>query len=339
MQFLLDAPKTLFEDERHRCVSYVPDPAVTWIVMDVSVLVGALAGRLGALTRRRGDIEEGGRLVRYVVSKQTDEGAWFYAEPPSASHITHDNYHTGFILDAILVYRQATEQRRVPGGLRQGPRLLPRPAVRAGRRSPVHERPALPGGHPRLRAGHHHLLAAAAAARADGGDMSRAGAGLDAGQHVGPEVAAGSTTRSAGGVPTYRTKIRELRWCQGWMSWALASHLEYCGAGGSVKGFPGRELSLDPAAAGSSAPTPRCSARRRTVCASGCGGCCPRPTARTATSSTPAAVGGVFSLELAKRHPRPQVIGVELEPDAGRPGQRDRAPGRAHQAAGSSRAT
>ena len=42
--------------------------------------------------------------MRYVVSKQTDEGAWFYAEPPSASHITHDNYHTGFILDAILNY-------------------------------------------------------------------------------------------------------------------------------------------------------------------------------------------------------------------------------------------
>jgi hypothetical protein len=34
--------------------------------------------------------------------------------------------------------------------------------------------------------------------------------------------------RAPGGV-TYRTKIRELRWCQGWMSWALASHLEYCG--------------------------------------------------------------------------------------------------------------
>ena len=47
--FLLDAPKTLFVDDRHRCVSYVPDEAVTWIVMDVSVLVGALAARLGAL--------------------------------------------------------------------------------------------------------------------------------------------------------------------------------------------------------------------------------------------------------------------------------------------------
>jgi hypothetical protein len=24
----------------------------------------------------------------------------------------------------------------------------------------------------------------------------------------------------------FRTRIRELRWCQGWMSWALASYLE-----------------------------------------------------------------------------------------------------------------
>src|SRR5262249_28244451 len=102
--FLLTAPKTLFEDERHRCVSYVPDESVTWIVMDVSALSGALAARLGALHGDRALIDEGTRLVRYVVSKQTDEGAWFYAEPPSASHITHDNYHTGFILDAIAVY-------------------------------------------------------------------------------------------------------------------------------------------------------------------------------------------------------------------------------------------
>jgi hypothetical protein len=27
----------------------------------------------------------------------------------------------------------------------------------------------------------------------------------------------------------FRTTIRELRWCQGWMSWALACHLEICG--------------------------------------------------------------------------------------------------------------
>ena len=26
------------------------------------------------------------------------------------------------------------------------------------------------------------------------------------------------------------TKVRELRWCRGWMSWAIACHLENCGA-------------------------------------------------------------------------------------------------------------
>ena len=61
--------------------------SVTWIVMDVSALVGSLAARLGALRDDKDLIVEGGRLVRYVVSKQTSEGAWFYAEPPSASHM------------------------------------------------------------------------------------------------------------------------------------------------------------------------------------------------------------------------------------------------------------
>src|SRR5215475_7710971 len=104
VRFLLEAPKTLYEDDDRWCLSYVPDPSVEWIVMDVSALVGALAARLGAITGDAELIRQGGRLVRYVVSKQTDYGAWFYSDPPSASHITHDNYHTGFILDAILQY-------------------------------------------------------------------------------------------------------------------------------------------------------------------------------------------------------------------------------------------
>ncbi len=49
-EFLLTAPKTMFEDDRHRCVSYVPDESIDWIVMDVSALSGAVAARLGALT-------------------------------------------------------------------------------------------------------------------------------------------------------------------------------------------------------------------------------------------------------------------------------------------------
>jgi hypothetical protein len=48
-QFLLNAPRTLYEDDDRRCVSYVPDESVDWIVMDVSALVGAFAARLGAV--------------------------------------------------------------------------------------------------------------------------------------------------------------------------------------------------------------------------------------------------------------------------------------------------
>src|SRR5215467_8121876 len=83
-RFLLEAPKTLYEDEDRWCLSYVPDPSIDWIVMDVSALAGALAARLGKLTGDGDLTRQGGRLVRYVVSKQTDYGAWFYADPPSA---------------------------------------------------------------------------------------------------------------------------------------------------------------------------------------------------------------------------------------------------------------
>ena len=199
VEFLLDAPKTLFEDERHRCVSYVPDPRSTWIVMDVSVLSGALAARLGGADRRRRLIEEGGRLVRYVVSKQTAEGAWFYSEPPSASHITHDNYHTGFILDAIHVYTAGAGTDEFEAAYDRGSTSTARP-VRAGRCGPVHERPALPGRHPRLRAGvitFSLQQQRRRRRRRHGG----AGPGLDPRRTCGTRRAAGSTTRSAAAIP------------------------------------------------------------------------------------------------------------------------------------------
>src|SRR5258708_483552 len=102
--FLPTPPNPLYQDDQHWCLSYVPDSAIDWIVMDVSALVGTLSARLGAITGDEELVRQGGRLIRYVVSKQTDHGAWFYTAPPSASHITHDNYHTGFILDSILQY-------------------------------------------------------------------------------------------------------------------------------------------------------------------------------------------------------------------------------------------
>ena len=55
-----------------------------------------------------------------MVDKQTPYGAWYYSHPPSGSHITHDNYHTGFILDAILDYSEASGDDRFMESYRTG---------------------------------------------------------------------------------------------------------------------------------------------------------------------------------------------------------------------------
>lgn len=100
--FLLENPNRLYESDGQLCLSYVPSEKVEWAVMDVSVLVSSVAARLRAADPEAGvDPDTVRRLLRFVVDKQTDYGAWYYTHPAKDSHITHDNYHTGIILDAI----------------------------------------------------------------------------------------------------------------------------------------------------------------------------------------------------------------------------------------------
>lgn len=105
--FFLHDLKRLKDTDDELCLSYMPVD-MTMRVMDVSILIGAVLAQTSALT---GDTEMAGtsrRLVRYVVQRQTDYGAWYYTDPPEDSLIRHDNYHTGFILDALDRYREAT---------------------------------------------------------------------------------------------------------------------------------------------------------------------------------------------------------------------------------------
>jgi hypothetical protein len=224
VRFLLEAPKTLFEDDDRRCVSYVPDESIDWIVMDVSALVGALAARLGAVQGDEKLMHESGRLIRYVASKQTDEGAWFYAEPPSASRITHDNYHTGFILDAILLYAQATESAEFDEAYDRGIKFYQRrlfeadgaPRFMSDRRYPfdIH---GCAQGIITFSLRHKHL--------GQGSDMAERVLNWTLTNMWDPESGWFYYQKRR----AVRTRIRELRWCQGWMSLALACYLENCG--------------------------------------------------------------------------------------------------------------
>lgn len=102
--FILNDPKILYQDEEMKCLSYVPDERINWVVMDVSALCGALLARIHFFSPDEKLKKEARKLIYYVVDKQTDYGAWFYTHPAGAHHKTHDNYHTGYICDAILDY-------------------------------------------------------------------------------------------------------------------------------------------------------------------------------------------------------------------------------------------
>ncbi|MFW6012400.1 MAG: hypothetical protein ACOC92_01680 [bacterium] len=111
--FLIEEPRILFESDEELCLSYVPDPAVSWAVMDVPALAGAFVAEAGELLERPEWIQLAGRLVRWVVRRQTEAGAWFYTDPPGDSHVTHDNYHTAIILDCLDRYRKASGDESV----------------------------------------------------------------------------------------------------------------------------------------------------------------------------------------------------------------------------------
>jgi hypothetical protein len=227
VRFLLDAPRTLFEDDRRRCLSYVPDQSVDWIVMDVSALAGALAARLASLVDDSALLVEAGRLVRYVVSKQTAYGAWYYADPPAASHITHDNYHTGFILDAILQYGLAADSTEFADAYQRGIDFYARRLFE-------------PDGAARFMSNRLYpvdIHGCAQGVITFSLQQRQLGTGADTARSILGWTLAHMWDPASGWFyyqrrRCFRTSIRELRWCQGWMAWALASYRENSGAAG-----------------------------------------------------------------------------------------------------------
>jgi hypothetical protein len=120
VDFILNEPKVLHEDDYMKCVSYVPLPHISVAVMDVSALCGALCAMVAHHTGRADLTAEAGRLIAWVVDKQTDYGAWYYTHPPEDSHITHDNYHTGETVDSILDYLRYSGDERFADAYRTG---------------------------------------------------------------------------------------------------------------------------------------------------------------------------------------------------------------------------
>jgi hypothetical protein len=119
-RFLLCSPRRIVDTSDELCLSYVPDASVNWAVMDVSALVGKMLALTATALVKDNLKSEAKRCIRYVANRQTGYGGWFYTDPPSDSHIRHDNYHTGIILDCIHDYAAATKDTEFDTHYEQG---------------------------------------------------------------------------------------------------------------------------------------------------------------------------------------------------------------------------
>lgn len=107
--FTCDLPR-LKESADELCLGYMPMP-MTMRVMDVSILIASVLARHARASGDPRQMPTARRLLTYVMRQQTDYHAWWYTDPPGDSHIRHDNYHTGFILDALWRWMAASGER------------------------------------------------------------------------------------------------------------------------------------------------------------------------------------------------------------------------------------
>lgn len=219
--FLLADLTVLHESPEQLALSYAPVD-MTWVVMDTSALAGAVVARVAAATGESHLRRDARRLIRYVIDKQTAYGAWYYSHPPGDSHITHDNYHTGFILDAILEYSDASGDREVLPSYHHGVRFYAEqlfmrdgaPKWMSDRRYPHDVHGAAQG-----------VLTFAQAARFRTAYGSLARTIADWALTNLYEPGEGRFYYQQGRWFTKRFTL--MRWCNAWMAWALAALLRY----------------------------------------------------------------------------------------------------------------
>lgn len=89
------------------CRSY--DLRSDWKVINVNAFIAAYLAKLYAVIQNPEYKETAEKTMRWVIDCRTADCAWYYTEPPEASRITIDNYHTGFVLDSIQEYLEVFE--------------------------------------------------------------------------------------------------------------------------------------------------------------------------------------------------------------------------------------
>lgn len=203
--------------EGYRVYAYTPHDS--FVVVNANALAASFFAEVGSY----GDDRKLGRrseeLIEFVCSQQGRDGAWYYASPPERSRISHDSFHTGFVIESLDRYMAA----RQPSD----------DVKRAYERGLGFYREGLfePDGAPRFEHDTRYPRDVHAAAQAITTFSRPQAASRELAESVFDWTMAnlydpsGYFYRRRGRLLTDRTPY--IRWSQGWMCRALASYVRY----------------------------------------------------------------------------------------------------------------
>jgi hypothetical protein len=112
VDFILNDLDVLSETDEEKCIAYVPKIKKGFSVININALAAGFLADVGSLTGETAVLNDARKLLTFVSRQQTSYGAWHYTTNPRQSLVSHDNYHTGMILDAFLEYETATGDDR-----------------------------------------------------------------------------------------------------------------------------------------------------------------------------------------------------------------------------------
>lgn len=104
------------EKDGSLCFSYTPIDHLE--VHNANILGASLLARVYAYTHEAHLKEVAKRSVEFVIRHQQPDGSWHYAETAIQKWV--DSFHTGFILESLNHYMDATEDRSYESHLQKG---------------------------------------------------------------------------------------------------------------------------------------------------------------------------------------------------------------------------
>jgi rhamnogalacturonyl hydrolase YesR len=102
-EFIIKDLPVIHETDSERAIAYVLRK-VDAVVLNNQILTGALLVKIYKHTQEKTLLDIAIRQFNYTVNRATEYHAWYYTHPKEKSPITHDNYHTGGILDGLIEF-------------------------------------------------------------------------------------------------------------------------------------------------------------------------------------------------------------------------------------------